>query len=53
MLTITLINNKGNSREIKVTEKDKIGVARTIINFVPLRGHEIVAYLITPYEELI
>jgi len=53
LITITIINSVGKSHEIKVIENDKIGVSRTIINFVPIRGYEAVAYLVTPYEELI
>ena len=53
MITITLVNGEGKRREKRVVEKDKIGVARTIINFVPLRGYEIVAYFITTHKELI
>ena len=53
MITITLVNGVGKRREKIVVEKDKIGVARTIINFVPSRGYEIVAYFITTHKELI
>lgn len=53
LVTITMVNKKGNVIEEKIETDSKVGVSRIILTFKAKRNYEIVDYLVTPTVTLI